>query len=74
MAYKLYEDESDLSDLYKDLKLDEDSSYLNNLNTPRFDPGALRGYAEAQRDFGYSLPISDSSNLFAPLPCQTGAQ
>ncbi|MBC3910838.1 hypothetical protein [Undibacterium umbellatum] len=67
MAYKLYEDESDLSDLYKDLKLDEDSSYLNDLSILRSDPGMLPGYAEAQRDFGYSLPMSDSSNLFAPV-------
>ena len=41
--------------------------YLNDLNTPRFDSGTLPDYAEAQREFGYSLPLSDSRNFLVPV-------
>ncbi|MFZ6743491.1 pesticin C-terminus-like muramidase [Undibacterium sp. JH2W] len=66
MVYKLYEDDSDFFDLYKNLKLDEDNSCLNEMNTHRFDPGMLSGYAETQPDFGERLPRSDNGNALFP--------
>ncbi|MFZ6643269.1 hypothetical protein ACO0LL_26345 [Undibacterium sp. TC4M20W] len=73
MLYNPDEDDSEFAEQYKSLKLDDDASSLYMLSDPRFNSGMLPAYTEAQRDFGYRLPVSDGSVVIPVAPPERGA-
>ncbi|MFZ6874232.1 hypothetical protein ACO0LF_19415 [Undibacterium sp. Di27W] len=66
MAYKIYEDDTDFSDLYNELQTGDGTS-LNMLNNARLGSAILPGYAEAQRNFAYGLFNSANNNASVPV-------